>query len=173
MALDFNEHNETVLATLEEGDLVEFPREPFFFSHWGIYVGKGDIVHFGGVDISSTAVDSSSCCAFTKCGTGHRKASVKKEKFMKVAGDSKAKKNNDKDKTTPPLPGEEIKERALSSVESSSYSLLGENCENFTSWCRYGNAVSGQADTALTRLLVLGAGVVGAVALCVIFWQIG
>ena len=63
--------------------------------------GKGDIVHFGGVDISSTAVDSSCCSAFTKCGTGHRKASVEKETFMKVAGQSKAQKNNDKDKTTP------------------------------------------------------------------------
>jgi len=30
-------HNETVLAKLEEGDLVEFPRG--LFSHWGVCVG--------------------------------------------------------------------------------------------------------------------------------------
>ena len=54
----------------------------------------------GGVGVVSTAVDSSSSSAFTKCGTGHGKACVKTEKFKKVAGNSKAKKNNDKDKTT-------------------------------------------------------------------------
>ena len=36
MALDIKQHNETVLATLEEGDLVEFPRG--LISHWGVYV---------------------------------------------------------------------------------------------------------------------------------------
>jgi hypothetical protein len=54
----------------------------------------------GGVDFVRVGVDSLSSSTFTKCGTGHHKASVKKEKFLIVAGDSKAKKNNDKDKTT-------------------------------------------------------------------------
>ena len=146
MALDLKEDNETVQATLEEGDLVEFPRE--LFSHWGIYVGKGDIVHFGGVDISSTAVDSSCCSAFTKCGTGRCKASVKKEKFMEVAGQSKAKKNNDKDKTTPPLSIEEIRKNVSSKLRSTSYNPLLNNCEHFATWCRYGIATSQQVDDA-------------------------
>ena len=154
MALDLKEDNETVQATLEEGDLVEFPRE--LFSHWGIYVGKGDIVHFGGVDISSTAVDSSCCSAFTKCGTGRCKASVKKEKFMEVAGQSKAKKNNDKDKTTPPLPIALIRENVSSTLRSS-YNPLWNNCEHFATWCRYGIAMSQQVDAALTSCLVMGA----------------
>jgi hypothetical protein len=55
----------------------------------------------GGVDVVNAGVDSLSSSTFTKCGTGHHKASVKKENFWIVAGDSKAKKNNDKDKTTP------------------------------------------------------------------------
>jgi hypothetical protein len=37
MECQLRRHNETVLGTLEEGDLVEFPRK--LFSHWGIYVG--------------------------------------------------------------------------------------------------------------------------------------
>jgi hypothetical protein len=32
-----SQHNQTVLAGLEVGDLVEFPRE--LISHWGVYVG--------------------------------------------------------------------------------------------------------------------------------------
>jgi hypothetical protein len=54
-----------------------------------------------GVGVVSTAVDSSSSSAFTKCGTGQHKADVKKETFWIVAGDSKAIKNNYKDKTKP------------------------------------------------------------------------
>ena len=37
MERQLRRHNETVLGTLEEGDLVEFPRE--LYSHWGVYVG--------------------------------------------------------------------------------------------------------------------------------------
>ena len=127
MALDIKQCYARVRTTSEEGDFAECHRGTF--SHRGVYVGKGDIVHLDTTGIIRAALGISSSSAFTKCGTGHRKACVKTETFMKVAGESKAKKNNDKDKTTPPLPGEEIKERALSSVESSSYSLLGENME--------------------------------------------
>ena len=55
----------------------------------------------GGVDVVNTAVNSSSSGSFTKCGTAHHKACVRKDNFYIVAGDSKAKKNNDKDKNTP------------------------------------------------------------------------
>ena len=102
---------------------------------------------------------------FTTSGSGTNKACVKRENLLDVAGSSKVIRNNNKDGINPPLPREEIKERALSSVGPSSYSLLWDNCENFTSWCRSGNAVSDQADTALTSLLVLGAvAVVGGIA---------
>lgn len=146
MALDLSEHNKTVLATLEEGDLVEFPR--LLFSHWGIYVGNEEIVHFDGVSISGTAVDSSCCSAFTKCGTGLCKGSVEQEKFMKVAGQSKAKKNNDKDKTTPPLSIEEIRKNVSSKLRSTSYNPWRNNCEHCATWCRYGIAMSQQVDDA-------------------------
>jgi len=37
MAQQLRRHNETVLGTLEEGDLVEFDRG--IITHWGVYVG--------------------------------------------------------------------------------------------------------------------------------------
>jgi hypothetical protein len=37
MEQQIRRHNETVLGTLKEGDLVEFPRGRY--AHWGVYVG--------------------------------------------------------------------------------------------------------------------------------------
>ena len=31
-------HNETLLAVLERGDLIEFPRG--LYSHWAVYIGE-------------------------------------------------------------------------------------------------------------------------------------
>ena len=39
MALSvIDRHNITLLNELEEGDMVEFPRE--FYSHWAVYIGN-------------------------------------------------------------------------------------------------------------------------------------
>jgi hypothetical protein len=62
------------------------------------FKGGGEIVHLTGVDIVGTAADSSLSNVFTISGIGYKKACVKKEKFLDVAGQSRAIKKNDKDK---------------------------------------------------------------------------
>jgi len=60
--------------------------------------GGCEIVHLSGIDVSGTAADSSSSNVFTISGTGYKKACLKGENFWNVAGQSKVKKNNDKDR---------------------------------------------------------------------------
>ena len=61
---------------------------------------KGDceIVHLSGIDVCGTAADSSSSNVSTISGTGYKKARVRKDNFWNVAGESKVKKNNSKDR---------------------------------------------------------------------------
>lgn len=159
MELQLRRQNGTVLGTLEEGDLVEFPRS-LFFSHWGVYVGDCEIVHLSGIDVCGTAADSSSSNVSTISGTGYKKARVRKDNFWNVAGESKVKKNNSKDRHKRPFSRREIKERALSKLGPITYSVLWTNCEHFAAWCRNGILKSEQADTGLVVAVVLGAIVV-------------
>ena len=158
MAIQLKLHNQTVLGTLEEGDLVEFPRG--IFSHWGVYVGDDEIVHLSGIDVAGTASDSALSNVFTISGIGFKKACAKKENFWEVVGESKAKKNNDKDKKHRPFSKSEIKERALSKLGPISYSMACDNCEHFAAWCRNGIKLSEQADTVLEATVITGAMVV-------------
>ena len=97
-------------------------------------------------------MDSSLSNVSTIYVTGYKTACVKRDNIWDVAGNGRMIKNNNKDRITPPLSGEEIKERALSRLGPASYNILWDNCEHFASWCRYGIAVSDQADTVLARV---------------------
>ena len=33
-------HNQDLLSNLEVGDLIEFPRTGYGYSHWAVYMGK-------------------------------------------------------------------------------------------------------------------------------------
>ena len=147
MSQDIRRHNEVVLQTLEMGDLVEFPGR--IYSHWGVYIGECEIVHYTVIDRAGTATDESSSHVFDISGNGNEKACVKRENFWNVAKHSKAKKNNDKDRHQRPSSGEDIKERAVSKIGSTSYSVLLNNCEHFATWCRYGKGESQQLNAAV------------------------
>ena len=160
-------HNKYVLDELEVGDLVEFPRGPY--SHWGVYVGEGQIVHLSGADDNrygnNKADDVLSGNCFTISGVDCDKACVKKEDFWNVVEDSLAKKNNEKDKKFRPLSPREIKVRALSRLGPIPYSIIWSNCEHFAAWCRNDTDLSEQADTVLTWGVALGAlAIVGGLA---------
>jgi hypothetical protein len=60
--------------------------------------GGDEIVHLSGIDVAEIAANSSLSNVFTISGIGYKKACVKKENFWNIVGESKAKKNNDKDK---------------------------------------------------------------------------
>lgn len=154
------EHNQTVLEQLEVGDLVEFPRG--MYSHWGVFVGDEDIVHLAGEDTGNDGINANldSGHLFTICGRRFNKAFAKVDNFWDVAGASKAKKNNSKDKKCKPFPPEEIKERAFSRIGAIPYNVLWSNCEHFAAWCRNGEQLSQQVDTVLSWIVGLGAAAV-------------
>ncbi|KAL3876941.1 hypothetical protein ACJMK2_034720 [Sinanodonta woodiana] len=141
------QHNQTVLDSLEDGDLVEFPRG--LYSHWAVYVGNEEVVHLAGDPNAASKVNANSSHVFAICGKQFTKAQVKLDNFFKVAADSKAKKNNDKDDKVSPSDKREIVRRAMSKLGEIGYNILWENCEYFASWCRYGEGWSEQTITAL------------------------
>ncbi|XP_046544914.1 phospholipase A and acyltransferase 3-like [Haliotis rubra] len=133
-------HNQEVLDILEPGDLLEFERG--VYSHWAVYIGNGDVVHLSGVDGAGGSDLKHPC---TISGVKSDKGIVCKEDLWKVAGDSKAYKNNPKEEKLKSLEPSKIVERALSKVGEVGYNLLYENCEHFAMWCRYGIKKSYQA----------------------------
>ncbi|XP_052268912.1 phospholipase A and acyltransferase 1-like [Dreissena polymorpha] len=72
-------------------------------------------------------------------------AFVHEDSFLRVAANSKAKKNNSKDSDCKPLLAKEIVKRAKESICQAGYNLLLNNCEHFATYCRYGKAESEQA----------------------------
>ncbi|KAL5012954.1 hypothetical protein ScPMuIL_011505 [Solemya velum] len=149
---DYTEHNQSTYNELERGDLVEFDRGRY--SHWGVYVGDGHIVHMTGDGNDGINANFDSGKLFTICGTEFNKAFVKKDNFWDVTQDSKAIKNNSKDRKCNPLSAEEIVERALARIGNITYNVLWKNCEHFAAWCRYDVEWSEQANKFLSWLSV-------------------
>jgi len=145
-------HNETVLESLCEGDLVEFKRG--LYSHWGVFVGDEQIVHLAGED--NDGIDANIEARHVLTVSGHRldKACVCKTQFWSVVGNDKALIQNDKDHKWKPLPQHEIVENALKKIGKVGYNLLYENCEHFAKWCRYGIEKSDQVESVVTGLAV-------------------
>lgn len=148
--LAIKKHNETVLAELEEGDMIQCPRG--VYSHWALYIGNEEVVHLAGADNDGINGQVDSTHLLTICGRSFRKALVKIDKFWSVVEGSLARKNNDKDRKFRPLPKEEIVKNALSRLGTIGYNVLFDNCEHFAAWCRYGKKKSDQVDGFLTGL---------------------
>ncbi|XP_013389165.1 HRAS-like suppressor 3 [Lingula anatina] len=137
-------HNQTVLDSLEPGDMIEFHRP--MYCHWAVYIGDEQVVHITGENdgIKDGKGDPGKFCS--PCGVQLKKAFVLISPFWDVAGESKAVKNNGKDRKHRPARCDEIVERALSKLGDYGYNVLWKNCEHFASWCRYGVEWSEQAD---------------------------
>ncbi|KAL4228365.1 Kelch-like protein 6 [Mactra antiquata] len=165
MAVAIRNHNCTVLNELRPGDNIEIDRG--MYSHWAVYKGEGKVIHMTGADDDGINGNVNSASVFTICGKRFKKAFVKVDDFWDVVGDSKAYKNNGKDRKFSPCSVDEILDRALSMVGEVGYNVLWQNCEHFASYCRYGVSKSSQADTFFTWAAVasliagLGAIVIG------------
>ncbi|GFO21167.1 group XVI phospholipase a2 [Plakobranchus ocellatus] len=164
------DHNKTVLAELEPGDLIEFPRG--LYSHWGVYIGNELIAHLAGDDNDGINADVRPEHLFTISGVKFDKAKVCIENFWNVVEDCCAKKNNKGDKKFKPLPKSQIIEKATSKLGEVGYSLIYSNCEHFASWCRYGVSKSEQVENVVTGAAVglAGALTVGLVYAVSKFW---
>ncbi|KAL3876946.1 hypothetical protein ACJMK2_034725 [Sinanodonta woodiana] len=138
-------HNQTVLASLEKGDLVEFPRFKGIYSHWAVYVGDNNVVHLTGDPNAQSSVNANPSHVFYICGVMYSKAKVQLDNFFAVAAKSKARKNNNKDIIFSPDDTGSIVQRALNKIgDDIGYHILWKNCEYFASWCRYGEGWSNQ-----------------------------
>ncbi|KAH9508781.1 Phospholipase A and acyltransferase 3 [Bulinus truncatus] len=156
-------HNKRVLEDLRLGDRVQFKRK-LFYSHWGIYIGNGKIIHLAGEENDGINGDVRPKHVFTICGQSFDKAKVCIEDFWEVVGDDTAEINNCDDKWSSLNP-EKIVARAKEKLGRVGYNIIFDNCEHFANWCRYGRCKSDQVDNFLTGAAVAGATVlsVGAV----------
>ncbi|KAL8591678.1 hypothetical protein ACOMHN_056794 [Nucella lapillus] len=158
--LDVRKHNETLLSCIDVGDLIEFPRG--HYSHWAVYIGNEEVVHLSGDENDGINGQIDAKHFFTISGQRFGKAIIKVENFWSVVGGTKAEINNTKDKKYKPLPKAQIVKNALERIGRVGYNVLFENCEHFTSLCRYGENKSEQVDNFLTGMAVLTA--IGATA---------
>ncbi|XP_025083220.1 HRAS-like suppressor 3 isoform X2 [Pomacea canaliculata] len=138
---EIEEHNRMIMSKAREGDLIEFPRP--IYSHWAVYIGNGKVIEL------TTIVHPGS-------STGTPEGIVQEADFMKVAGSSKAKINNEKDKDWEPSPPWQIVATANSLIGYRFYHLLDSNCEHFAKLCRYSKEDSDQAKELLKKLESLG-----------------
>jgi Lecithin retinol acyltransferase len=107
----------------------------FGFSHHGIYVGDGNVVHYGALiyDVIRKPVEEVSL----ECFAQQRPVFVV-----------------DHDETT--LSEEEVIRRARSRLGEGSYRLLTNNCEHFCEWVLHGEARSFQVELALAFPRLVG-----------------
>ncbi|KAK7095351.1 phospholipase A and acyltransferase 3-like [Littorina saxatilis] len=154
-SLEVRTHNHDLLYRLEVGDLIQFPRG--IYSHWAVYIGEGEVAHLAGEEDDGINGKLDSTHLFTVSGRSFQKACVKVDRFVEVAGRTKAVRNNSKDKKFTPLPPDCIVGNALTRLGQVGYNVLYQNCEHFASWCRYGEGKSDQADKVLTGLSVVTA----------------
>ncbi|XP_023995686.1 phospholipase A and acyltransferase 4-like isoform X2 [Salvelinus sp. IW2-2015] len=139
--------------TMEIGDMIEIKRDAF--KHWALYIGNGEVIHLVVPDGRSSAVFSSSSSLSSK-GT------ITMETLKDVAAGSTYKIHNYLDNKYTPRPTDVI----MGDVDKMRgrtipYDLLGNNCEHFVTFLRYGKSESKQADDALKNVLAGTAGLLG------------
>ncbi|OWF49981.1 phospholipid-metabolizing enzyme A-C1-like [Mizuhopecten yessoensis] len=166
-SMSVHSHNATVLNDLKIGDMVEFPRG--WYSHWGVYLGEGRIVHLSGGDNDGINGNINSGSVFTICGKNFSKAFVTIDDFWDVVLDCKAIKNNGKDRKCSPRQAHEMVQVAMEKVGEIGYNVLWNNCEHFAAFIRYGKKWSEQADTFLAGTVAVGAIAVGVLLLKSLF----
>jgi hypothetical protein len=107
------------------------------FSHHGIYVGDGRVVHYGSLthSLAGGPVEEVSLARFAQ---GHR-VSVRLH-------------------AAPRFRWDEVIRRARSRVGENSYRLLSNNCEHFCEWCLHGQQRSYQVEYVLLVPLLTRAG---------------
>ncbi|PVD22523.1 hypothetical protein C0Q70_18337 [Pomacea canaliculata] len=164
--MEVNMHNRTLLKSLREGDLIEFPRG--LYSHWAVYVGNQQVIHLAGDDNDGLDAQVNFTHLTSFSGECYSKATVRVDNFLDVAGRDKAKRNNCLDGEKRPLSPQEIVQKAWSRLNDVGYNVLIKNCEHFATSCRYGEASSDQVDfwvktAAIGATAALAGGLIAAV----------
>ncbi|KAM9785912.1 phospholipase A and acyltransferase 4 [Neosynchiropus ocellatus] len=146
--MDYQEQIEEIVAEGKYGDLIEFAY-PIGYSHWGVYVGDGHVVHFAIADEGQLManVRNTLQSVFPLCGdlllgeTKIRRVPIGEVNVPKGAHILISNKRHAFKAT----PEEEMRERCEALVdESLRYNLFCLNCEHFATFVRYGKAVCNQ-----------------------------
>src|SRR5262249_9274150 len=93
------------------------------YYHHGIYVGRGQVIHYEGLSNGWTKKGPIARTALKKFSDGSEIEIVKHEK---------------------PFSRDRIISRARSKLQEQDYSLLQNNCEHFAPWCLTGSSKSKQ-----------------------------
>lgn len=125
----------SIRNTIEVGDHLKVSRG--FYTHHGIYVGSGLVVHFSGGLAPKDKLN----------------AIIRRDDLREFSGGAQIQvvKHNTS------LNGFQIAQRALSRIGDSGYDLFKNNCEHFANWCVAGRHSSGQVAFGLAAFLGLGA----------------
>ncbi|XP_031641372.1 phospholipase A and acyltransferase 4 [Oncorhynchus kisutch] len=145
---------------MEIGDMIEINRGAY--KHWALYIGNGDVIQLVTPDGPSRV----SFCSFSSSsGSVSCKGTITIETLQDVAAGNTYKINNYLDdeykpRRTDVIMGEVDKMRG-STIK---YDLLGQNCEHFVTFLRYGKSESKQADDFMKDLLGSQLGLIGVLA---------
>ncbi|XP_071202513.1 phospholipase A and acyltransferase 4-like [Salvelinus alpinus] len=145
---------------MEIGDMIEINRGTY--KHWALYIGHGDVIHVVTPDGPSRVAF---CSVSSSSGSLSCKGTITIEMLKDVAAGNTYKINNYLDDEFKPRPtdvimGEVDKMRG----RTIKYGLLGNNCEHFVTFLRYGKSKSQQADDFMKDLLTGTAGLLGVLA---------
>ncbi|CAL8280754.1 unnamed protein product [Boreogadus saida] len=146
--MDHHSQIEEIVSTAHFGDLIEFVY-PIGYSHWGVYVEDGFVIHFAVADQSQlmTKVSGYLQAAFPVCGdlllgaTKIRKVplaqvTVPKGARITIGNNVHAGK---------PSSVKKMRERLDALLDKQfGYDLFTFNCEHFATYVRYGQAVCNQ-----------------------------
>ncbi|KAM9310007.1 phospholipase A and acyltransferase 4-like [Pholidichthys leucotaenia] len=138
------------VTTAEIGDLIEFLNPWLGLSYWGVYIGEGQVIHFGVGDENMTR---KACRSFfqlmmpksrTDCVLKKTRICIKHVNEIRLPLGTRIRVNNKKHNLVP-SPPEIVKTRYETFLHQEfKYDLVKFNSEHFATFVRYGHAVCSQ-----------------------------
>lgn len=136
--LRYSEKNDSLLP----GDIICVKRRKDFYRHYGIYIGRGRIVHYSSTHgefdrHEDSTVHISSLEEFLRKEKTYYRVEIREGKGYTL------------------FSPEETVERALSRLGEKSYSILTNNCEHFAMWCKTGISESCQIEKCIGEAFLM------------------
>ncbi|XP_006770163.1 PREDICTED: lecithin retinol acyltransferase isoform X2 [Myotis davidii] len=143
------------ISSFHRGDVLEVPRT--HLTHYGIYLGDNRVAHMMPDILLVLTKDRRLTQKVVSnqrliLGVIGRVASIRVDTVDDFAYGAEILVNRlDKSLKKKALLNEEVAQRAEKMLGTTPYSLLWNNCEHFVTYCRFGTAVSPQADKDLSK----------------------